>query len=63
MRINLNPKRGGIKIKGDRDELYALAAALIEAAQEGEGGGHLLTKDGYEQIRIVREPEESRAQA
>lgn len=55
MRINLNPKRGGIKIKGDREELLGLADALVEATDDGESLGHFLTRDGYEQVRVVCE--------
>lgn len=55
MRINLNPKRGGIKIKGDREELLGLAATLTEAADDGDSVGHFLTEDGYEQVRILCE--------
>jgi hypothetical protein len=55
VRINLRPKRGGIKIKGDREELLGLAETLTEAAEDGEAVGHMLTSDGYEQVRIVCE--------
>ena len=55
MRINLNPKRGGIKIKGDREELLGLAATLTEAADDGDSVGHFLTHDGYEQVRVICE--------
>jgi hypothetical protein len=53
MKINLSPKRGGIKIKGDSDELLGLAMTLSEAAEDGEATGHLLTPDGHEQVRVV----------
>jgi hypothetical protein len=55
MKINLNPKKGGIKIKGDSEELLGLAETLREAADDGESIGHLLTPDGYEQVRVVCE--------
>ena len=55
MRININPKRGGIKIKGDREELLSLAVTLAEAAEAGDSVGHFLTQDGYEQVRILCE--------
>jgi hypothetical protein len=55
MRINLKPKRGGVKITGDREELLGLAATLTEAAEEGGSVAHMLTPDGYERVRVVCE--------
>lgn len=57
MKINLSPKRGGIKIKGDRDELLGLAETLTEAAEDGDAIGHLLTSEGHEQVRVICEDE------
>lgn len=53
MKINLNPKKGGIKIKGDREELLGLMDTISEAVDVGEGTAHMLTKDGVELVRIV----------
>ena len=55
MRINLNPKRGGVKIKGDAHELVSLANVLLEAALEGDCEGAMLTEEGVETVFVKRQ--------
>lgn len=47
---------GGVLIEGDIDELEALAESLIEAAEQGDARGHLLTEHAAVTVTIRRPP-------
>jgi hypothetical protein len=54
MHIDVDPPEGGILLVGDSTELKAIAQTILDADENGEAEGSLLTDDGVETVRVIR---------